>query len=112
MLLRALSLALMMSLAAVVSGLTLSPGVAYAATQTDDTQQETSKQETKKSKKKKKAKKKKAKDKRVCKKVRTTGSRIAEKVCMRESKWKQVEEDSQRDVRDMRDRVGSAAERE
>lgn len=42
-------------------------------------------------------------NKRVCKKVRTTGSRIPQKVCMRQRQWDDLTEKSQRTAREMRD---------
>jgi hypothetical protein len=47
--------------------------------------------------------KQKSSNKRVCKKVRTTGSRIPQKVCMRQRQWDEVTERSQRTANEMRD---------
>ena len=46
----------------------------------------------------KKEKAKKKKDKRVCRKVRTTGSRIPERVCRKESEWKRIEDNARENV--------------
>ena len=46
----------------------------------------------------KKEKAAKKKDKRVCRKVRTTGSRIPERICRRESEWKRIEDNARENV--------------
>ena len=51
--------------------------------------------------KKKLAKKK---DRRECRKVRSTGSRIPERVCRRESEWRRIEENSRQSVEDSLER--------
>lgn len=42
-------------------------------------------------------------NKRVCKKVRTTGSRIPQKICMRQRQWDDITDRSQRTAQEMRD---------
>ncbi len=46
----------------------------------------------------KKEKKKKKKDKRVCKRVRSTGSRIPERICRKQSDWDRITKESRESV--------------
>ena len=41
---------------------------------------------------------------RECRKVRSTGSRIPERVCRRESEWRRIEENSRQSVEDSLER--------